>query len=233
VKLRVAGASVRGPLHLRAGAPCEDRWLAHQDARGTVLAVADGVGSRLAARAGAVAATRAVRQAWRHWSVSPCGSAEDLVRLVEVLWRLALGPLPPNDAATTCLMCAMPSSREGVFAQLGDGLAGTLRGEDFLRVGAARGGFGSETLALGVPHGLRDWILTPLPLLGAGDAVLLATDGVSDDLVEGRLGPFARWMVDEVRGAPRAGLRVAAKLRAWPVPRHLDDKTLLLAWMEA
>lgn len=224
---------MRGPLHQRAGTPCEDRWLAHQDARGTVLAVADGLGSRPASRAGAIAATRAVLRAWRQWSASPRGSAEDLVRLIEVLWRLSLGALDPNEAATTCLVCAMPTSREGVLAQLGDGLAGTLRGGDFLRMGGARSSFGSETLALGVPHGMRDWILTPLPPLSAGDAVILATDGVSDDLVDGRLAAFARWMVDDARSAPRAGLRIAAKLRAWPVPQHLDDKTLLLAWMEA
>lgn len=231
--LRVAGASICGPLHRSAGAPCEDRWFAHSDGRGAVLAVADGLGSRPYARAGALAAMRAVRGAWRHWSASPRGTAEDLVRLVEVLWRLSLGAIEPNDAATTCLVCAMPRSREGVLAQLGDGLVGTLRCGDFVPLRAGREGFGTETHALGVPHGMRAWSLAPLPSLEVGEAVLLATDGVSDDLVSERLGDFARWMVDDVRRAPRAGLRIAAKLRAWPVPRHLDDKTLVLAWTEA
>jgi hypothetical protein len=97
---------------------------------------------------------------------------------------------------------------------------------------APREGFGTETHALGVPHGMRDWTLAPLSALGEGDAVLLATDGVSDDLLADRSGAIVRWMVDDLQSAPRAGTRIAAKLRAWPVPRHLDDKTVLLAWTE-
>lgn len=230
--MRAAGASIRGPLHRSTGASCEDCWLAHSDARGTVLAVADGLGSRPQARLGARAAVRAVRQAWRHWSLSPRGKAEDLVRLVEVLWRIALGEIEPNDAATTCLVCAVPRDRDGVLAQLGDGLVGTLRSGEFSALVAPREGFGTETHALGVPHGMRDWTLAPLSALGEGDAVLLATDGVSDDLLADRCGAFVRWMVDDLQSAPRAGTRIAAKLRAWPVPRHLDDKTVLLAWTE-
>lgn len=233
MNIRVAGASVRGPLHLASGSACEDAWLAHTDARGTVLAVADGLGSRPRAREGARAAMRATKRAWRHWSASVRGSAEDLIRLVEVLWRLALGEVLAEEAATTCLIFALPSAREGVFAQLGDGLGGCLRGDEFRSLSHERAGFSSETLCLGAPHGLHDWIRAPVAPLGVGEAVLLTTDGVSDDLVPEGLTGFARWSRDTARSSPSGGLRLAAALRAWPVPRHMDDKTLVVGWMEA
>lgn len=227
----MVGASVRGPAHVRAGAPNQDAWYARIRGKGALAVVADGMGSRSASREGARAAVAACRTAWNHWAAAPCGSAEDLVRLIEVCWRLRLGLIPPHDAATTCLVYALRPDGTGVALQLGDGLIG-LHGAPgaFRALTPERAAFASETRALGTPHGLRDWMMEPVGALGNGMAVLLASDGVSDDLLPEKRSGFVDWIQDEVVATPKPGRSLAKALRNWPVPRHLDDKTVVLLW---
>ena len=128
MSLPVVGASVAGLRTRAQESPNQDAWYARTGGAGTLAVVADGMGSRPAARAGAHAAVAACRAAWRHWSSSPLGSGGDFVRLIEVLWRLRLGRTPAGDAATTCLVCALrpDGSRGGAAARRRP--AGDLRG---------------------------------------------------------------------------------------------------------
>lgn len=233
MRLTSAAASVRGPSHVAEGTHCEDAWRAHADEHGALFVVADGVGSCPSARHGAVTAVRAARAAWRHWAPSTAGTVDDLVRLVEVLWRLGLDGVAPSDAATTCLVCALRADGSGVVAQLGDGFVGVLRGDALDTLEVDRAGFASQTHCLGGVHALRDWQRRSIDPLSPGDVLMLATDGVADDLVPERRAAFVRWAHDEARRARRPARRLAAMLKSWPVPRHLDDKTLLIAWREA
>lgn len=196
--------------------------------------VADGMGSRSAAREGARAAVAACRIAWRYWAAAPQGSAEDLVRLIEVFWRLQLGLIPPEDAATTCLVCALRADGTGVALQLGDGLIGVREGPGTFRaLTPERSTFGSVTRALGTPHGLRDWLMEPVGPLNDGMALLLASDGVSDDLIPEKRSGFVDWLLEDIAPGQQPGRGLARALRDWPVPKHLDDKTVVLLWGEA
>jgi serine/threonine protein phosphatase PrpC len=152
-----------------------------------------------------------------------------LLRLLEVLWRLELGSHPPADCATTCLLALLDRDRHLLVAALGDGLALVQRaGGELLPVGGRpEADFADETLALGAPHRLADWrwiLLAP----GEARAVVLATDGVADDLHPGRLGEFLAWLLAEIAPLdPRTRRRrLQRELRRWPVPRHTDDKTV-------
>lgn len=231
MSLRAVGASVRGPAHARARAPNQDAWCARILQASALAVVADGMGSRSASREGARAAIAACRTAWRHWAASPCGSPEDLVRLIEVCWRLRLGSIPPHDAATTCLVCALRPDGSGVALQLGDGLIGIRQQSgSFRTLSPERSTFGSLTQALGTPHGLRDWTIEPLGPLEEGMALLLATDGVADDLIPEKRAEFVDWILEDIAPAPAPGRALARALREWPVPRHLDDKTVVMLW---
>lgn len=231
MSLRALGASVRGPAHARAREANQDAWWARVDGVGALAVVADGLGSRPSAREGARAAVTASRSAWRHWSSSPSGTGEDLVRLIEVLWRLRLGATPPEQAATTCLVCALRGDGSGVVAQLGDGLVGVKDAAGaFLPITREREGFASMTRSLGTPHGLRDWTIEPIAPIARGMAVLLATDGISDDVEPGKRAAFVAWLIDEVASVASPDRELRRALRHWPVPRHLDDKTLVLLW---
>lgn len=214
------------------GEPCQDAWLAVADERASFAAVSDGMGSRPKAREGARAATRAARDAWRAWRRSPVGLAEDFVRLLEVFWRLRLGTLAPEESCATCLCYAEDGHGRGLTVQLGDGLIARRDPAGAVHVlCGAEGEFG-QTRALGTRHGLADWSVRVAPPLAPGEVLLMATDGVSEDLLPARLGDLMDWLVDEIARAPRPGDALARELRAWPVPKHQDDKTLLVMWKD-
>jgi hypothetical protein len=73
-------------------------------------------------------------------------------------------------------------------------------------------------------------MIEPVGQLGNGMAVLLASDGVSDDLLPEKRAGFVDWLLKEVVSEPKPGLSLTRALRDWPVPRHLDDKTVVLLW---
>lgn len=223
-------SSVRGPGHLREGLPCQDAWLAVPGPGPCFAAVSDGMGSRPRARDGAQAAVRAARDAWRTWRRSAAGSAEDLVRLLEVIWRLHLDGLQPDLAASTCLLYAEDGHGRAALAQLGDGLLARRRVDGSMIIHPSRSQGLGTTFALGVPHALADWSLALAPALVPGETLVLATDGVAEDLELPRLGDLVAWAVAELGPDPSPGRRLRTELQHWPVPRHQDDKTLLIMW---
>lgn len=228
--VRVVASSVRGPAHQRDGLPCQDAWLAVPSDHACFAVVCDGMGSRPRGRDGARAATRAARDAWRAWCRSPVGSVDDLVRLLEVFWRLRLGPLRPEDCATTCLLYGEDGHGRAAVAQLGDGLIARMSANAEVSVHPSKAvGFGL-TDALGCPHTLAHWSLALGAPLEPGEALLLATDGVSEDLEFSRLGDLVSWVTGDLALHSQPWRRLASELRRWPVPHHQDDKTLLVMW---
>ena len=228
--VRVVASSVRGPSHERDGLPCQDAWLAVADVRASLVVVCDGMGSRTRSHEGSRAATLATRDAWRLWRRSPVGSVEDLIRLLEAAWRLRLGRIPPEEAATTCLLYAEDSHGRAAQAQLGDGLIVRRLVDGAVAVHQKHTeGFGL-THALGTPHTLADWTYALVEPLRTHEVLLLATDGVSEDLQPNRLGDLAAWVVDELGPTQRPGQALARELRNWPVIHHQDDKTILVIW---
>jgi hypothetical protein len=228
------GASVRGPLHQAEDLPNQDAWLGGEHPFGTFVVVCDGMGSRTNARQGARMACRAVRQALRLWSQAEQASLDMLPRLIMPLWKLAISPVPAEDCATTCLFALLTSEGRLVCGGLGDGLIALKADDDTQVILGERGGFGNETLALGCPHRLDDWVLHDVNVGIKPVDILLATDGVADDLKPEKLSGFMDWLGHEFKPlAPvQRWRKVAHELKNWPTPKHLDDKTLALLWQE-
>jgi serine/threonine protein phosphatase PrpC len=223
------GASVRGPLHQRQGRPNEDSWLHARGAFGSLIVVCDGMGSRPDARAGSRAACAAVKEAALLWCRVNGAPSGYLAHLIEVLWRLRLHPIRAEAAATTCLLALLTAKGSCIVGGVGDGLAMVRTGKALEVVVGNRGdGFSNETAALGASSTSRAWTLADLPPTDAGRVAVLATDGVSDDLLPERLDGFCTWLVEEFAPmVPQARHRsLTAALRAWPTPNHLDDKSL-------
>lgn len=228
--VRVVASSVRGPAHARDGLPCQDAWLAIPSPSACLAVVCDGMGSRRHARAGAKAATLAVRDAWRAWSRSGAGRGEDMIRMLEAGWRMRLKQVEPDEAATTCMFYGEDGHGRALLAQLGDGLLARQDNQGTIHAHPAHSREFGSTDALGVPHKLSAWSVADALPLGTGEAVVMATDGVSQDLSPDRVGDLASWVIHEVAHQTKPGRALRAELINWPVPNHLDDKTLLVMW---
>ena len=150
---------------------------------------------------------------------------------MEVLWRLELPPCSPSDFATTCAFVLRDPEGHVLIAGLGDGLAVVAGKDGMLSTlgGRDSGAFGDETLALGTAHRIDDWWIKVEPP-GDGRTVVLATDGVADDLDGSRLGGFVNWLADDIGGIEPAARwrRLQRELLNWPVPHHVDDKTIAI-----
>ena len=226
------GASVRGPRNRREGRVNQDAWVRAAGTFGHLIGACDGVGSRPASDTGARAACQALRRSAGLWpGTASSADPANLVRLVEVLWRLDLAPRAPAECASTCAFALREPDGHLLLAGLGDGLAIIRRADGSMATFGKRDSdaFGNETLALGTPHRISDWWTATDPP-NHGRMVVLVTDGVADDLDIERLDAFMEWLSADVgRLAPAARWRrLCRELRDWPVPRHVDDKTIVV-----
>jgi len=230
------GASVRGPLHQREGRPNEDAWLRCDGQFGSLIVVCDGMGSRPHARIGSKAACDAAREAVVCWSRVENAPVSYLLHLLEVLWRLRIHPHQPDQACTTCLVAIARRSGEWIVAGLGDGLVLSRTGTEPVAtlIGDRGEGFGNTTLALGASAGLKSWKVAELPPTSESRVVILATDGVGDDLMPEKHDAFCDWLCDEVRPLPPQvrWRTLVSELQNWPTPKHLDDKSLAVLYAD-
>lgn len=223
----VAGATLRGPGHRSAGLPNQDAWLARISARAAFASVADGLGSRPLSHIGAQAACRGVGSALNRWRRSADVPVDLLLRAIHLDWRLDLHPQLPGDCATTCLFAVVSGGRL-TLGQLGDGLVAALhRDGEVTRLEPAERDFSNETTGLGIARDLSEWRTAQI----AADkvtAVLLATDGVSEELDLNRLDALIAWLASELRDLPenRRSRRLARALRDLDGPGRIDDRTL-------
>lgn len=233
MRVQYLAASARGPLHAELGIGNQDAWRAATLHGGVAVAVADGMGSKPMAAAGSRAACSAAITAVDLWWRAVDPPADTLPGLIESLWRVRLGRVAPDDARCTCLLAGISTQGALVVAALGDGLAlvdSDEDGEDI--VTAERTGFGNETEALGNVSSGHAWRVFVRPRINRGTVILLATDGVADDLLPDRRGSFARELVASY-GSLAPMERVVALWRAlqeWPTPGHSDDKTVAVLW---
>lgn len=229
------GASVRGPEHRKDGRPNQDAWLSRL-ARGTALAVVcDGLGSRPHSAVGSRAACRAVADAVRHWAAGPDAPPELLLRLIHALWNMRVHKTGRDQSATTCLFAVVTNDGRLLLAQLGDGLVmlQTPSGTTTLEPPTDR--FGNATTGLGIAADVREWRFHLEPNFAGTATILLATDGVADDLVPEKRAEFLNFLVTQYGPRPAAARTraIAKELRDWPTPRHRDDKTVAVLWNDA
>lgn len=221
------GASVAGPRHCAERKPNEDCWLGAKRAFGTLIVVSDGMGSRSEARRGSRMACRAVLDAVSAWHKESAKTFDDLLSSIEPRWLDLIAPASARDCAATCLFALMHTNGNLYVAGIGDGMALTQHhGSLTWTIGPRTSDFGNETKALGSG---ASWTRRDLQS-PSGNVVVLATDGVADDLVTERIPGFVQWLVEVfavLQPYPR-WRALENELKNWPTPRHTDDKTIAI-----
>ena len=223
--LRAAAGSVAGAAHLAERQANQDAVLLRGHRGGWFLALSDGMGSRPFSGIGSALA---VRVAWQHMRQPEAWrDSRVLVKSFYERWLQAL-PVPAHQAACTLLVATCDRYGSCSLAQIGDGAVVYCSGGQLGIFSPARDGFANETDALGITSSFSAWKLGHVELRHAGDALMLMTDGVSDDLrtetLPGLL-DYLHIMVKQ-RSRRRARRWLEKELAEWPVEMHGDDKSM-------
>jgi len=227
------GATVCGPQHVQSKIPNQDAWYGQKKRNSVFITVCDGMGSRPNASEGSQAACKAVREAIRIWEKYPNAPTDYLLRFIKFIWEMKIAPLNPIDCSTTCLVACVSANGRLSVVGLGDGMA-LIRKPDgqLITIIDRSTDFSNQTKALGQPHKLGDWKVCNLDFFEPGMIVLLATDGIADDLEPGKLSELIPWLTKEFGLLPPLNRTSSLHktLRDWPTPFHQDDKTLALLY---
>jgi len=222
------GASVTGPGHIAAGRSNQDAWASFHHIWGDGIVVSDGVGSKELSDFGSKAACRAVKAAVRRLTAITAEGAEPhLLDDIRNEWLIASTPIDPNEAAATCLFAFRLGDGVIRIGSLGDGCAAAIHRDGTVKSLSEdkTNGFSNLTKALSPTTTKDQWLLLDVPE-SEYEAVILCTDGVSDDLED--VAGFFAGFINEHRETGRlvASARTRHMLEMWPVPGHSDDKTL-------
>lgn len=227
------GASVRGPGHVATGKPNQDAWASFHHVWGDGIVISDGLGSKPFSDFGSDAACIAVACAANAYRNEIQIGCDFLLNRIHTNWLSQIVPLEPRDCAATCLFAFRLGDGAIHLGMLGDGLISAVKvdgsivelSEDKSR------GFSNITTALSPNASAKDWQYLSLPEEECA-AILLCTDGVSDDLdnvdgfVKGFIGAHC------ALAAVSANRHVREMLENWPTPKHSDDKTIACLYRE-
>jgi serine/threonine protein phosphatase PrpC len=235
--LRAAGASVTGPGHLALNEDCQDAHSIKGWRGGWILAVADGLGSRPHSAQGAQVAVRsvqAVARAWDHSSAWRTIPARDVATDIYRRWLKTVPWRDKSMGATTLLVAICDRDGYTRMWQIGDGLVVSVVNGRVQVLTPERSGFGNETRALGVDTSWSAWHTSDLVLGRSGDALLLMTDGIADDIPQDLVTGFASTVGRELKKRSRRGARqwLRREFTDWATPGHSDDKTLAAIFVD-
>lgn len=223
------GASAIGPSHLRYGIPNQDSWMTRLYKWGNVVVVSDGLGSKPHSDHGSKAACLSVFETAKSYQKNKGAKTADILRLIHANWLVQIAPFSPSDCSATCLF-AIQIDDQITLGRLGDGLIAVYGDSDkdcFILSDNKHDSFSNFTNSLHYELNLNQWETTTINNSKC-NAVVLCTDGISDDLLPEKQMDFAKELYYSYTYlTPAERIKDIKKwLKNWPVPGHLDDKTI-------
>ncbi len=224
------GETIIGPLHVKAGIPNQDSWMARQYKWGNIVVVSDGLGSKAHSDHGSKAACLAVFDAAKIFQKNPDANIVDILRLIHANWLVKIAPYSSSDCSATCLFAIQI---EGVITlgRLGDGMIAALGetdGNHLILSDNKQDSFSNYTNSLQKDFRPELWETARVESTTC-NAVVLCTDGISDDLLPEKQINFAQELYSTYTNLKQKERRKDIKrwLNEWPVPGHSDDKTIV------
>jgi len=223
------GASVIGPLHVKTRIPNQDSWMARRYKWGNVVVVSDGLGSKAHSDHGSKAACLAVFEAAKSYQNTPNANLVDILRLIHANWLVKIAPYSSTDCSATCLF-AIQIEEIITLGRLGDGMIVALEETSenhFILSDNKQDSFSNCTNCLQQEFKPEQWDTATIESAKC-NAVVLCTDGISDDLLPEKQIEFISEFVGEYAGMEQKKRRIDIQhmLNEWPVPKHSDDKTI-------
>lgn len=217
-----------GKSHKCLGLPNQDTYATARLKGVFVAAVSDGLGSRELSSAGSRAAVNSVVTAAKIINASTDGV--DIIRIVHAIWRTKIIGSSAKDYACTCLFVLRFDSGRVFAAALGDGIISVENGGKRTALELSEKEFANSTDALDTCK-LSDWRTLDEHIDG-NLLICLASDGVSDDIEDGSIFDFARFVAEQISGDQMSqrdrNNYILKLLNRWTRPFSNDDKTLLV-----
>ena len=195
--------------------------------------VADGLGSAKNSDFGAKKAIIAVEKAINQWRKLEKKDNKVLLQLIHFYWNLLIGDsdFEKKDCLTTCLFAYVDKlDKRMILGQLGDGILHFGSKEEIVLVKSLDDY--NYTKSLGNSKSFDDWNLKSFSFDINDFTLLVATDGISEDIVENKETEFAEAIIQKMRKLKRNKRNNYLKqlLENWPTKFHSDDKTICIAW---
>lgn len=223
------GASAIGPLHVKAGIPNQDSWMARRYKWGNVVVVSDGLGSKAHSDHGSKAACLAVFDAAKSFQNTPDANIVDILRLIHANWLVKITPYTPAECSSTCLF-AIQLEAVITLGRLGDGmiaLLGEAEENCLILNDNKQDSFSNYTNSLQQEFKADQWETATFESSEC-KAVVLCTDGIYDDLLPEKQLIFAQELYSTYTHMESEERKkdITRWLHKWPVPGHSDDKTI-------
>ena len=226
----VGAYSLRGESHQATHTPNQDAYIIEKSRYGVTLAVADGVGSQKHSQIGSRAIVKAVARAFRLYETNRIPVSE-ITATAFALYKKAVPASKRAQASTTCVF-AYISEKNGLFiGQVGDSVCYLKINERFLVMQGADAEFSNVVLPLCAEWDEARWKTRHFALTDSSVIqIMLATDGVSNDIIPGKEEECLDFYVSKIQGLDVAKGKKTVKsiLQNWDVPGSGDDKTMIV-----
>lgn len=223
------GESVIGPAHIKAGICNQDSWMACRYKWGNVVVVSDGLGSKPHSDHGSKAVCLAVLKAAESYQNNLEANIVDILKLIHANWLVKIAPFSSSDCSATCLF-AIQIEEVITLGRLGDGMI-VVHGESenscLILNDNKQDSFSNYTSSLQQEFKPDQWETATVESAEC-KAIVLCTDGISDDLLPEKQMSFAQELYSTYVDLESEKRKKDLKrwLNEWPVPGHCDDKTI-------
>ena len=209
-----------GPSHIKNNMPNQDSTRLYISKNFAVGVVCDGLGSKKYSHIGSKALTKSLISASDIFDFSNHLSLFE--PLLESLWNINKYPYSSEDCRTTLLFCIVKNSKI-YLGRVGDG-AIVILGENSTIV-SAKDEFANITTSFGGTAKIEWKIFSEQDV----EAVVMFTDGISDDIAQNQMINFAKSFISEYKNikASKRKNTIYKWLKNWPVKGHSDDKSIL------
>lgn len=226
----ITGASLIGPAHIRQHLPNQDAFKYRSYGYGCIMAVADGVGSDRYSHFGSKAVVQAVHESFCAY-VRGDISRTQIINSIYGQYVSGLKKIYHSAASTTCIFTAHIFNQGLYLGLVGDGIiCGRINNQPFVMKKESNS-FANIVKPLSPLRPAPTWTTKFIPEDRLNSIrLMLATDGVSGDILPNKETEFASYLIDCVnaRKPEKRQEYLIHLLENWETPRSLDDKTIVL-----
>lgn len=225
------GGSLAGKTHRNMPKNNQDCFLIKKSSIGTLLCVCDGVGSNQFSAFGSRAACKAVLKVFKLYYRKRI-TKELVGATIEHYYQHYVRKKYRTAAGTTCLFCFIYEDAEVLIGQAGDGMILIRLDDKLFTFLDHEKSFVNEVYPLNCNYSYKAWKIKNLRFIPEQHKqldILLATDGVSDDVIPDKREDFLNHIIATAQRCGNAGVKDI--LKTWDAPGSIDDKTVtIFSW---